>query len=182
MKHNGMPVQFKLLMPDATPPAYQTEGAAAVDFHAYIPGWESGNGRYSWLEPGKTLKVSTGISVYIGNPRYALIVLPRSGLGTRGIVLAHGLGLVDSDDQGELTIPLFNRGDESFKINHGDRIAQGVFLPVEQVSFVQVPEFSQRTSRGEGGFGSTGVASGFASGGPLPDRGPDRGPYLMGSA
>jgi dUTP pyrophosphatase len=97
-----------------------------------------------------------GIAIYIKDPSLAALVLPRSGLGFKhGIVLGNLVGLIDSDYQGELKVPLWNRSAEPFEIQPGDRIAQMIFVPVEQVNFKQVESFEE-TARGEGGFGSSG--------------------------
>ena len=107
-------------------------------------------------QPGDTELIPTGISIYIADPELAAVLLPRSGLGHRnGIVLGNLVGLIDSDYQGPLMVSLWNRGAAPFTINPGDRIAQMVFVPVVQVGFEVVEDFSA-TSRGAGGFGSSG--------------------------
>jgi dUTP pyrophosphatase len=149
-----IPIQFKRLTKSAKIPAYQTPGAAAVDFYADLPEFSV------TLTPGSQHTITLGYALYIGDPRYALLIVPRSGLGAKhGIVLPHNVGLIDSDYQGELVVPLVNRGDRSFTINHGDRIAQGFFLPVQRAMFQEVEAFSAVTERGAGGFGSTGIAT-----------------------
>ena len=108
------------------------------------------------LAPGGTELIATGISIFIGDPTLAAVLLPRSGLGHKyGIVLGNLVGLIDSDYQGPLMVSVWNRGTASFTINPGERIAQMVFVPVTQVGFEIVEEFSA-TDRGEGGFGSSG--------------------------
>jgi dUTP pyrophosphatase len=108
------------------------------------------------LAPGDTQLIPSGIAVYLADPGYAAVVLPRSGLGHKhGIVLGNLVGLIDSDYQGQLFISVWNRGQGAFTINPGERIAQLVVVPVAQVQFEVVNEFAA-TLRGEGGFGSSG--------------------------
>lgn len=108
------------------------------------------------LAAGSAELIATGISIYIADPELAAVLLPRSGLGHKnGIVLGNLVGLIDSDYQGPLMVSVWNRGAAPFTINPGDRIAQMVFVPVVQVGFEVVEDFSA-TSRGAGGFGSSG--------------------------
>ena len=108
------------------------------------------------LPPGAAELIATGISIYIADPELAAVLLPRSGLGHKnGIVLGNLVGLIDSDYQGPLMVSVWNRGAAPFTINPGDRIAQMVFVPVVQVGFEVVEDFSA-TTRGAGGFGSSG--------------------------
>ena len=108
------------------------------------------------LAPGAVELVSTGISIHIADPKLAAVLLPRSGLGHKqGIVLGNLVGLIDSDYQGPLMVSVWNRGSVPFTVNPGDRIAQMVFLPVVQVGFEIVEDFSASV-RGAGGFGSSG--------------------------
>ena len=108
------------------------------------------------MAPGDTFLIPTGIAIYIEDPGYAALVLPRSGLGHKhGIVLGNLVGLIDSDYQGELMIPTWNRGQKKFTIEPGDRVAQLVLVPVQQANFKIVEEFAP-TGRGAGGFGSSG--------------------------
>ena len=110
------------------------------------------------IRPGETELIPTGISIFIKDPNYAALILPRSGLGHKhGIVLGNLVGLIDSDYQGELLVSCWNRGDKEFTINSLDRIAQLVLVPVLQPSFNLVEEY-ENTERGESGFGSTGKA------------------------
>ncbi len=110
------------------------------------------------IMPGETVLVSTGISIYLRDPGLAAVILPRSGLGHKhGIVLGNLVGLIDSDYQGPLMVSLWNRGNEAFEVNVGDRIAQLVILPVAQTEFEIVEEFTS-SARGSGGFGHTGTA------------------------
>lgn len=145
-----LPIQVKKLHPDAVIPKYQTDGAAGADFHACTPNVSI------WVAPGRTVRVPTGIAMFIGDPGYVLQLSPRSGLGTKGIILANTIGLIDSDYQGEIAIMLYNRSHEAFEVHHGDRVAQGMFLPVKLAYFNVVDDFDVRTARGAGGFGSTG--------------------------
>jgi dUTP pyrophosphatase len=130
-------------------PHYATEGAAGLDLRACIDGALT-------LNPGDSQLVSSGISIYVGDPGYAAVILPRSGLGAKsGIVLGNLVGLIDSDYQGPLMVSLWNRGKAAFTIQPMDRIAQLVVVPVQQVEFEVVEQFAA-SARGAGGFGSTG--------------------------
>lgn len=132
-------------------PQYATEGSAGVDLRAMLDVALE-------LKPGDTQLIPTGIAVYLADPSYAAIILPRSGLGHKhGIVLGNLVGLIDSDYQGQLLVSCWNRGQTTFTINPGERIAQLVIVPVVQVQFDVVNEFAA-TQRGEGGFGSSGRA------------------------
>lgn len=131
-------------------PEYATNGSAGVDLRACLDGAIE-------LKPGQTQLIPTGLAIYIEDPGLAATILPRSGLGHKhGIVLGNLVGLIDSDYQGELMVSCWNRGDTSFVIEPGERIAQLVVLPVVQVEFQLVEEF-QESDRGIGGFGSTGT-------------------------
>lgn len=130
-------------------PAYATEGSAGLDLRALI-------NEPLTVKAGETILIPTGIAIYIADPNLAAVILPRSGLGHKnGIVLGNLVGLIDSDYQGELKVSLWNRSQEDFLINIGDRIAQLVFIPVVQAQFNIVSDF-QQTERGEGGFGHSG--------------------------
>ncbi|MFJ1269535.1 dUTP diphosphatase [Legionella lytica] len=130
-------------------PTYATDGSAGLDLRVCI-------NEPIQIAPQETVLLPTGISIYIGDPKLAAVILPRSGLGHKnGIVLGNLVGLIDSDYQGELKISCWNRSSEHFTINPGERIAQLVFVPVVQAAFELVNEFTE-TSRGEGGFGSSG--------------------------
>jgi dUTP pyrophosphatase len=130
-------------------PTYATKGAAGLDLRACIPTAQT-------LEPGKTVLIPTGIAIYLRDPGYAALILPRSGLGHKhGIVLGNLVGLIDSDYQGELMVSTWNRGPTTFVIEPMERIAQLVIVPVVQANFTQVDQFDA-TARGAGGFGSTG--------------------------
>ena len=130
-------------------PHYGTPGAAGLDLRACLDAPLT-------LAPGDSKLVSSGIAIHIGDAGYAAVVLPRSGLGTKnGIVLGNLVGLIDSDYQGPLMVSLWNRGAAAFTVQPMDRVAQLVVIPVQQVEFNVVDEF-QSSSRGAGGFGSTG--------------------------
>lgn len=130
-------------------PIHATEGSAGLDLRACLQ--ES-----LTLEPGQSELVPAGFAIHIADPGYAALILPRSGLGHKhGIVLGNLVGLIDSDYQGEIMISCWNRGRDAFTIEVGERIAQLVVVPVEQVEFKIVEEFPQSV-RGAGGFGHTG--------------------------
>lgn len=130
-------------------PRYATPGAAGMDLRACIDAPLT-------LRPGESRLVPSGIAIHVADPRYAAIVLPRSGLGAKnGIVLGNLVGLIDSDYQGPLMISVWNRSSAAFTIEPLDRIAQLVIVPVAQVEFEVVQEFGA-SARGAGGFGSTG--------------------------
>lgn len=132
-------------------PAYATRGSAGLDLRACIDSDIQ-------IEPGSTHLISTGLSIYVGDPAYAAMILPRSGLGHKnGIVLGNLTGLIDSDYQGPLMISLWNRGQHGFVLKPLERIAQLIVVPVMQVNLQVVEEF-EHSERGEGGFGSTGRA------------------------
>ena len=130
-------------------PHYASAGAAGLDLRACVEA-------PLILQPGDSQLVRSGIAIHLGDPRYAAIVLPRSGLGSKhGIVLGNLVGLIDSDYQGEVLVSVWNRGKAAFTIQPLDRIAQLVVVPVVQVEFEVVEEFAA-SARGAGGFGSTG--------------------------
>ena len=130
-------------------PHYATAGAAGLDLRACL------NAPLT-LMPGDSQLVPSGIAIHIGDPGFAALILPRSGLGAKhGIVLGNLVGLIDSDYQGQVFISVWNRGHAAFTIQPMDRIAQLVVVPVQQVEFDVVEEFNS-SYRGAGGFGSTG--------------------------
>ena len=144
-------IDYKILNPLIKEhlPSYGSAGSAGLDLRACIE-------KELVINPGETELIPSGISIYIKNPGYAALILPRSGLGHKhGIVLGNLVGLIDSDYQGELLISCWNRGDKEFIINPLERIAQLVLVPVYQASFNLVNDF-ESSERGEGGFGSTG--------------------------
>ena len=152
---DGRSIQLRVLDPrigrEFPLPRHETPGSAGLDLLACIDA-------PARIAPGETLLVSSGIAVHVADPDLAAVVLPRSGLGHKhGIVLGNLVGLIDSDYQGEIGISVWNRSDEPFTIEPGDRIAQLVFLPVVRARFEVVDAFEE-TERGEGGFGHTGRA------------------------
>lgn len=143
MKH----ILFKQLNPYAITPARATYGSAGYDLYA---------SENSVVYKGQRKKISTGIAIHIYDTNYAGVILPRSGLGSKGIILANTVGLIDSDYQGELIVNLWNTSDEPFAIERGLRIAQLVFIPVATPIFLLEKEDFKISARGTGGFGSTG--------------------------
>ena len=132
-------------------PAYATAGSAGLDLRACID-------TPLTLAPGDAQLLPTGMAIHLGDPGYAAMILPRSGLGTRhGIVLGNLVGLIDSDYQGPLMVSCWNRGREPFTIQPMERIAQMIVVPVARVQWNPVEAFVE-TDRGSGGFGSTGKA------------------------
>lgn len=147
------PIQLKILDPrlgdSIALPEYATGGSAGLDMRACLEAPLE-------LAPGASELVPTGLAIHIADPGLAAVLLPRSGLGHKhGIVLGNLVGLIDSDYQGQVYISCWNRGNESFTIQVGERIAQMVFVPVVQAAFSIVTEFDE-SHRGEGGFGHTG--------------------------
>ena len=146
-------IQLKLLDPrigkEIALPQYATDGSAGMDLRAALEASTE-------INPGETILIPTGLSIYVEDPNMAAVVLPRSGLGHKhGIVLGNLVGLIDSDYQGQLFVSCWNRGDESFTIDIGDRIAQLVIVPVIQAEFEVVDDFV-KTHRGACGFGHSG--------------------------
>ncbi|MFZ4501454.1 MAG: dUTP diphosphatase [Burkholderiaceae bacterium] len=146
-----MKIDVKILDPRMRDqlPNYATPGSAGLDLRACID-------TPLLISPGETHLIPTGLSLYIANPGFAGMILPRSGLGHKnGIVLGNLVGLIDADYQGPLMVSTWNRGQQPFTINPLDRLAQLVIVPIQQVEFNVVDEFPS-TDRGAGGFGSTG--------------------------
>ena len=130
-------------------PDYGSIGSAGLDLRACI-------NEEMTIQPGETALIPTGFAMFLKNPDYAACILPRSGLGHKhGIVLGNLVGLIDSDYQGELMISVWNRGQNTFRLEPGERLAQYVLVPVVQAEFEQMQEFVA-TERGAGGFGHTG--------------------------
>ena len=130
-------------------PTYATTGSAGLDLRACVDA-------ATVIEPGQTVLVKTGLSIYIEDPHFAGLILPRSGLGHKhGIVLGNLVGLIDSDYHGELMVSVWNRSQTAFSLEPGERLAQYVLVPVIQAQFDIVNEF-EATERGAGGFGHTG--------------------------
>ena len=144
-------IELKVLDPRIADhlPAYATPGSAGLDLRACLDAPLS-------LPPGGAALIPTGLSIHIGDPGLAAMLLPRSGLGHKhGIVLGNLVGLIDSDYQGPLMVSCWNRGSEAFTVQPLERIAQMVIVPVVQAAFRRVDSFAA-SERGEGGFGSTG--------------------------
>lgn len=146
-------LQVKILdkrLGDTIPmPTYATTGSAGLDLRACVEAPLT-------LKPGQTELIPTGMSIFIEDPSLCAMILPRSGLGHKhGIVLGNLVGLIDSDYQGQLFVSCWNRGQTTFTVEPGERIAQLVLVPVVQADFEFVEEFTE-TDRGEGGFGSSG--------------------------
>lgn len=131
-------------------PGYASDGSAGLDLCACLD-------EELILQPGQSELLPTGLAIHIADPGLAGLIVPRSGLGHKhGIVLGNLIGLIDSDYQGQLFVSCWNRSVTAFTIEVGMRIAQLVIVPVVQVGFQQVQDFSDTSERGEGGFGSTG--------------------------
>jgi len=148
-------IELKILDPrvgDSIPlPHYATDGSAGLDMRACIDAPVD-------VDPGATVLVPTGLAIHISDATLAAVLLPRSGLGHKhGLVLGNLTGLIDSDYQGQVFISCWNRSAKSYAVQPGERIAQMVFVPVEQVSFSVVDEFDD-SERGAGGFGHSGTA------------------------
>lgn len=146
-------IELKILdsrVGDSIPlPHYATDGSAGLDMRACIDDPIT-------VAPGETVLVPSGLAIHIGDSGLAAVLLPRSGLGHKhGLVLGNLTGLIDSDYQGQVFVSIWNRGSKSYEIEPGERIAQMVFVPVEQVKFTVVDEFDN-SDRGEGGFGHSG--------------------------
>jgi len=130
-------------------PHYATDGSAGLDMRACIDDAIT-------VEPGETVLVPTGLAIHIADPALAAVLLPRSGLGHKhGLVLGNLTGLIDSDYQGQVFISCWNRSASAYEVQPAERIAQMVFVPIEQVKFQVVTEFGE-SDRGDGGFGHTG--------------------------
>lgn len=146
-------IELKILDPrvgDAFPlPEHATAGSAGLDIRACID-------EELDVQPGETVLVPSGLAIHIGDAGLAAVLLPRSGLGHKhGLVLGNLTGLIDSDYQGQVFVSIWNRGEKAYQIEPGERIAQMVFIPVEQVQFEVVEEF-ESSDRGAGGFGHSG--------------------------
>ena len=149
-------VQVKVLNPKITQdasfslPTRATDGSAGIDLRACID-------EPLTIKAGSTHLVGTGLAVYIADPNYAGMILPRSGLGHKhGIVLGNLVGLIDADYQGELMVSIWNRSNEDFVLNPAERMAQYIVVPVARPEFEIVSDFSDISARGAGGFGHTG--------------------------
>ena len=146
-------IELKLLCPElfALLPKYGTSGSAAIDLRAAIK-------ENIMLKSGECNIVPTGVAIHISDPSLAGMILPRSGLGhKKGLILGNGVGLIDSDYQGEIMVSCWNRSDKVIKIKQLMRFAQLVIIPVVQANFVSVENFSDKTKRSVGCFGHTGT-------------------------
>ncbi len=148
-------IELKILDPrvgDSVPlPQYATDGSAGLDMRACID-------EPVTVAPGETVLIPTGLAIHVADPSLAAVLLPRSGLGHKhGLVLGNLTGLIDSDYQGQVFISCWNRSSERYTVQPSERIAQMVFVPVEQVEFRVVEEFAV-SDRGAGGFGHSGTA------------------------
>ncbi len=148
-------IELKILDPrvgDSIPlPHYATDGSAGLDMRACIDDVVT-------VAPGDTVLIPTGLAIHVADPSLAAVLLPRSGLGHKhGLVLGNLTGLIDSDYQGQVFISCWNRGSKSYEVQPAERIAQMVFVPVEQVAFEVVDDF-ESSDRGDGGFGHSGTA------------------------
>jgi dUTP pyrophosphatase len=146
-------IELKILDPrvgDTIPlPHYATGGSAGMDMRACID-------EVVTVAPGETVLIPTGLAIHVADPALAAVLLPRSGLGHKhGLVLGNLTGLIDSDYQGQVFISCWNRGSNSYDVQPAERIAQMVFVPVEQVELKVVEEFDA-SERGAGGFGHSG--------------------------
>ncbi len=149
-------VQVKVLNPkigtdpNFPMPTRATDGSAGIDLRACID-------EPITIKAGETQLIGTGLAIYIADPSYAGLILPRSGLGHKyGIVLGNLVGLIDSDYQGELMVSVWNRSDSDFTLNPAERMAQYVVVPVLRPDFEVVDEFHAISDRGAGGFGHSG--------------------------
>ncbi|MBU24908.1 MAG: dUTP diphosphatase [Gammaproteobacteria bacterium] len=148
-----MNLKFKRLDPrvgsDWPIPEIGTLGSAGVDLRACL-------NETVTVSPGETILIGTGIAIHLEDPGLCAMILPRSGLGHRGLVLGNLVGLIDSDYHGELKVSTWNRATEPQTIEPGERIAQMIITPVIQPKLVEVDDFDA-SDRGEGGFGHTGT-------------------------
>lgn len=147
------PVDLKILDPrlgrDFPLPTYATEGSAGLDLRAMVDAALT-------LAPGQCELIPTGMAIHMADPSLAAVILPRSGLGHKhGIVLGNLVGLIDSDYQGQVFVSCWNRSQQAFTIEPGERLAQLVFLPVVRAQFRLVDAFAD-SARGAGGFGHSG--------------------------
>ncbi len=142
-------VKVKKLKEEAVIPTRATEGSAGADLYACI-------NEPITIEPGKLVKIPTGIAIELDSSEYAAMIFARSGLGVKhGITLSNGVGVVDSDYRGEICVGLCNVSDTAYTVQPQERVAQLIIMPVACVAFAEVSELSE-TERGSGGFGSTG--------------------------
>jgi len=131
-------------------PTYATEGSAAIDLRACVL-------ETVHLKPAESLMIPAGLALHLADRTLAALILPRSGLGHKGLILGNSVGLIDSDYQGEISLSCWNRGTETLTINPGDRIAQLIIVPIVTATFRVVDTFASKTARGEAGFGHSGI-------------------------
>jgi len=145
-----MQIDLKILDPRLHPPVYATAGSAGLDLRACIDAPLS-------LAPGQCELVPTGMALYLKDPGYAALIVPRSGLGHKhGLVLGNLVGLIDSDYQGQIMVSAWNRAASAFVLKPLERLAQLVIVPVVQARFRVVDAFDTTSARATGGYGSTG--------------------------
>lgn len=153
-------VEIQKIHPRATLPTYGTRHSAGADLRVVIDQESEGQEKIAGsitLQPGEVRLMNTGLRVFIKDPNYVGVIAPRSGLGhKKGIILGNTVGVIDADYNGELMISLWNRSSEPVEIIDQQAVAQYLILPVFQVNFEEVSEFSETTDRGAGGFGHTG--------------------------
>lgn len=147
-------VELKLLDPrlgrDFPLPTYATEGSAAIDLRACLK-------EILVLDPDDCAMIPSGLALHLHDRSLAALILPRSGLGHRGLVLGNSVGLIDSDYQGEINLSCWNRSPHPITITPGDRVAQLLVIPIVMASFHIVQDFTGTTARGGSGFGHSGV-------------------------
>lgn len=149
-----MGIEFKLLGTDMTPPTYSRPGDAGIDLRVDL---NFSPDRMFNLYPGDQHLFSTGIAIHIKDPNYVGLVFPRSGLGSKGLVLANTVGVIDSTYQGPIKLALKNTcKTQTIELLHDQRVAQLVILPIHMANLQQVTEFTDSSVRGESGFGSSG--------------------------
>ena len=148
-----MEINVKLLLTRGMEmPAYATDGSAAVDLRAALD-----EGTVTVIAPGERAMIPTGVAISPESKNVVAVLAARSGLAVKkGICLANGIGVIDSDYRGEISVGLLNTSDKEFVVSRGDRIAQLMFMPVLQATLVEALSLDE-TARGAGGFGSTGV-------------------------
>lgn len=147
-------VELKLLDPrfgrDFPLPTYATDGSAAIDLRACLD-------KPMVLDPDSCVMIPSGLALHLNDRSLAALVLPRSGLGHKGLVLGNSVGLIDSDYQGEISLSCWNRSAHPITISPGDRVAQLVVIPIVTAAFRVVQDFTGTTARGESGFGHSGL-------------------------
>lgn len=143
-----MEIEIKRKNSSVIIPEYKTDGSVGLDLHTYALSFD--------IPPFSQVIVPTGVSINIKDPNVMGMIVPRSSVGSRGLVLGNGTGIIDSDYQGEIKLVLYNRTSEPVWLEEDERVAQLIFVPIIKANFKEVLEFSNTTERGVGGFGSTG--------------------------